>query len=118
MIARAEAYRSLQQSRVEMMRGYAETTECRRQFLLGYFGEQLAQPCGHCDNCDAGMAHEQRDADASPFPAQTAVEHAEWGPGIVMRVEDDRVVVLFDEVGYKTLALAAVLEHDLLGRRA
>jgi ATP-dependent DNA helicase RecQ len=34
-----------------------------------------------------------------------------------MRVEDDRLVVLFEEVGYKTLALAAVLEHDLLGRR-
>ena len=60
---------------------------------------------------------EQLDDDDSPFPAQTAVEHAEWGPGIVMRVEDDRVVVLFDEVGYKTLALAAVLEHDLLERR-
>ena len=28
-----------------------------------------------------------------------------------MRVEDDRIVVLFDEVGYKTLALAAVTEQ-------
>jgi ATP-dependent DNA helicase RecQ len=36
---------------------------------------------------------------------------------VVMRVEDDRVVVLFEEVGYKTLALAAVTEHDLLRRR-
>lgn len=106
------------QSRVEMMRGYAETTECRRQFLLGYFGEQLERPCGNCDNCTAGLAQQQPDEDGSPFPAQTAVEHAEWGPGIVMRVEDDRVVVLFDEVGYKTLALAAVLEHDLLERRS
>jgi ATP-dependent DNA helicase RecQ len=34
-----------------------------------------------------------------------------------MRVEDDRLVVLFEEVGYKTLALAAVLEHDLLSPR-
>ena len=53
----------------------------------------------------------------SPFPAQTPVQNAEWGPGLVMRVEDDRLVVLFEEVGYKTLALAAVLEHDLLERR-
>ncbi len=37
--------------------------------------------------------------------------------GIVMRVEDDRLVVLFDEVGYKTLALAAVTENGLLERR-
>ena len=34
-----------------------------------------------------------------------------------MRVEDDRIVVLFEEVGYKTLAVAAVLENDLLRAR-
>jgi ATP-dependent DNA helicase RecQ len=113
----AEHRERVDQSRVEMMRGYAETTKCRRQFLLGYFGEQLERPCGNCDNCDAGLSQQQFDADGSPFPAQTPVQHAEWGPGLVMRVEDDRLVVLFEEVGYKTLALAAVLEHDLLERR-
>ena len=39
------------------------------------------------------------------------------GAGVVMRVEDDRIVVLFDEVGYKTLGLAAVDENDLLRPR-
>jgi ATP-dependent DNA helicase RecQ len=34
-----------------------------------------------------------------------------------MRVEDDRLVVLFDEVGYKTLALKAVVNGQLLTRR-
>ncbi|WP_245177148.1 ATP-dependent DNA helicase RecQ [Geodermatophilus sp. DF01-2] len=115
----AEHHERVDQSRVEMMRGYAETTECRRQFLLGYFGEQLEQPCGNCDNCSAGLSQEQPGADAgdTPFPAQTPVQHAEWGPGVVMRVEDDRVVVLFEEVGYRTLGLAAVLDNDLLQRR-
>ena len=42
---------------------------------------------------------------------ETPVEHTEWGNGVVMRVEDDRITVLFDEVGYKTLALAAVLDQ-------
>jgi ATP-dependent DNA helicase RecQ len=112
----AEHHEQVDQSRVEMMRGYAETTECRRQFLLGYFGEQLEQPCGNCDNCEAGLSQEQPDHE-TPFPTQTPVRHTEWGPGVVMRVEDDRLVVLFEEVGYKTLALAAVLAHDLLERR-
>ena len=112
----AEQRERVDQSRVEMMRGYAETTDCRRQFLLGYFGEQLEQPCGNCDNCTAGTAHEhavEADGDV-PFPVGTAVRHTEWGAGAVMRVEDDRITVLFDEVGYKTLALAAVAAHDLL----
>jgi ATP-dependent DNA helicase RecQ len=116
----AEHHERVDQSRVEMMRGYAETTQCRRQFLLGYFGEQLDEPCGNCDNCSAGTAQEQQASgdDVVPFPVETPVEHSEWGPGIVMRVEDDRLVVLFEEVGYKTLALAAVTEHGLLRRRA
>ena len=28
-----------------------ETTRCRRQVLLGYFGEERAEPCGNCDVC-------------------------------------------------------------------
>jgi len=33
-----------------------ETGECRRRLLLGHFGEDLEQDCGHCDNCAAGEA--------------------------------------------------------------
>jgi ATP-dependent DNA helicase RecQ len=115
----AEHHERVDQSRVEMMRGYAETTQCRRQFLLGYFGEQLDEPCGNCDTCSSGTAYEQPTVDEAdtPFPVETPVEHAEWGAGVVMRVEDDRLVVLFDEVGYKTLALAAVTDNDLLRPR-
>jgi len=30
---------------------YAETSLCRAKVLLNYFGEQLHEPCGNCDNC-------------------------------------------------------------------
>ncbi|CDX25421.1 ATP-dependent DNA helicase [Mesorhizobium sp. ORS 3324] len=36
--------------RLDTLIGYCETAQCRRQVLLGYFGE-AAQPCGNCDNC-------------------------------------------------------------------
>jgi ATP-dependent DNA helicase RecQ len=110
----AEHHQRVDESRVEMMRGYADTTGCRRQYLLGYFGEQLQGPCGNCDNCTAGTAQEHAADDDHPFPVDSAVEHAEWGPGTVMRHEDDRVVVLFQTVGYKTLGLRAVVDNDLL----
>ena len=42
------------------------------------------------------------------------VAHERWGEGVVQRYDDDAVVVLFDEVGYKTLALDVVRERGLL----
>ena len=114
----AEHREKVDQSRVEMMRGYAETTRCRRQFLLGYFGEQLDDPCGNCDTCSSGSAAQvDVGADDVPFAVETPVEHREWGAGVVMRVDEDRLVVLFDEVGYKTLGIAAVTENALLRPR-
>ena len=122
----AEARQRVDQSRLTMMRAYAETDGCRRQFLLGYFGEELAEACGNCDACTDAARHHARDgADdggtpssggraAEPFPLQSAVVHKEWGPGLVMRHEDDVITVLFEQEGYKTLSRAAVVEHELL----
>ncbi len=38
-------------ARLNALLGLAEATACRRQVLLGYFGE-TATPCGNCDLCD------------------------------------------------------------------
>ena len=82
----AEARQRVDRSRIEMARGYAETDACRRQFLLGYFGEDLPEPCGNCDNCADGSAYEEDYDDGAaaaaggePFPLQAAVVHKEWG---------------------------------------
>ncbi len=37
--------------RLNALLGLAEAIACRRQVLLGYFGED-SQPCGNCDLCD------------------------------------------------------------------
>ena len=113
----AADHQRVEGSRVDMMRAFCETTGCRRQFLLAYFGETLPEPCGRCDTCDAGTARVSPDAAESPFPVGAAVEHTAWGAGQVMRYEGDRLVVLFEDVGYRTLALATVLERGLLHLR-
>jgi ATP-dependent DNA helicase RecQ len=33
------------------MEAFVETGECRKKFVLHYFGEDLPQNCGMCDNC-------------------------------------------------------------------
>ena len=38
-------------ARLNALLGLAEAMACRRQVLLGYFGE-AAEPCGNCDLCD------------------------------------------------------------------
>jgi len=112
----AEARRRVDDSRLEMMRAYAETAQCRRQFLLAYLGEDLPDPCGRCDTCWAGTAAERSaDDDAAPWSTGTTVQHPEFGAGTVMGYEgDDRVTVLFETHGYRTLSLDAVAEQDLL----
>jgi ATP-dependent DNA helicase RecQ len=114
VIAQAESHRSLDRSRVEMMRAYAETARCRTEFLAGYFGEELEHVCGHCDNCLAGTAQQHEDEADAPFPLQSSVQHEEFGRGTIMDVEADRITVLFEDVGYRTLDAAVVAEHGLL----
>jgi ATP-dependent DNA helicase RecQ len=108
-----EKRRSFDRSRVDMMRGYAETDGCRRAFILSYFGEPFEPPCGNCDNCLAGHGEPAAGVE-EPFPVGSRVAHAQWGEGVVQRYDADAVVVLFDEVGYKTLALDVVRERGLL----
>ena len=54
MIDRGEApdeQKRIEQQRLGTLLDYCETTQCRRQVLLRYFGEELTQRCGNCDTC-------------------------------------------------------------------
>ena len=37
--------------RLQVMERYCKTSECLRNYILSYFGEQPKHPCGHCGNC-------------------------------------------------------------------
>lgn len=105
----------IDESRLAMVRGFAETLRCRRQYLLEYFGDTATKPCGNCDTCESGSAYEHDDEDAtSDFRLDERVEHHEWGEGRVMSVEDDRITVFFESVGYKVLSRELVEEKGLL----
>ena len=47
----SEAYKQAQRQKLGALIGLCELPSCRRQSLLGYFGERQAEPCGNCDNC-------------------------------------------------------------------
>jgi ATP-dependent DNA helicase RecQ len=46
-----ESYKRIERQKIQSLLGFCEITSCRRQALLRYFGETLAQPCGNCDIC-------------------------------------------------------------------
>ncbi|MBI4972145.1 MAG: DNA helicase RecQ [Candidatus Omnitrophica bacterium] len=50
--------RQIARDQLMQMVRYAESTECRRRVLLGYFGEKFgnAEGCGACDNCSSPQA--------------------------------------------------------------
>lgn len=46
-----EQYKRLEKQKLDALLGFCETTLCRRQVLLNYFGETYHAPCQNCDNC-------------------------------------------------------------------
>ena len=71
--------RDPEQVRVELhklnsMVGYADGLTCRREALLGYFGEPYPPPCGNCDIC------------LDPPETYDATEHAQMALSCVYRL--------------------------------
>ena len=49
--ARSDDHLRREHKRLDALIGYCESAQCRRQVLLGYFGEESG-PCGNCDLCE------------------------------------------------------------------
>ncbi len=48
-----ELRKEMRKERLQRMREYADINGCRREHLLGYFGDGFRGPCNNCDNCQA-----------------------------------------------------------------
>lgn len=52
MITRSSTSRAIiEQHKFNSLLGFIETTECRRNVILSYFGEHRTEKCGNCDTC-------------------------------------------------------------------
>jgi len=118
-LASYETKKSYDQSKLAMMLQYAETTSCRRKFILNYFGEDYESAnCGACDNCLRAQTATILRGEApepgvlSGYRIADIVFHPKFGQGTVERAEKDLVTVLFPSVGYKTLLATAVSRNE------
>ncbi|WP_295387049.1 DNA helicase RecQ [uncultured Thiodictyon sp.] len=51
-----EQFKRVEMHKLNALLGFCETTHCRRQVMLNYFGETLPSPCGNCDTCLSPVA--------------------------------------------------------------
>ncbi|GGY54277.1 DNA helicase RecQ [Parvularcula lutaonensis] len=62
--------------KLDILSAYCEALTCRRNLLLGYFGEMRTEPCGKCDVCIDPPKTEDATADARLF-LEAAMETGE-----------------------------------------
>ncbi len=52
-------------ARLGLVLDLCQTRDCLTQHLVTYFGEEMAEPCGVCANCEAGLSDETRELPCS-----------------------------------------------------
>lgn len=132
MLLNWEERKSDDRARLDEVVRYVHTNLCRWYYLLRYFGEDLAEPCGLCDNCrkyqkstklaelrsqvkvepqyQTQAAQAQSHLNLGPSPLHLSnfnkgdhVQHSQWGIGEVMQKIGPNLRVFFPGVGEKTL---------------
>jgi ATP-dependent DNA helicase RecQ len=81
----SEEHKKRSHARLATLIGYCETAQCRRQILLGYFGEDAA-PCGNCDNCLDQSLRVDGAAEARMIFATIAQSGARFGAGHIVDI--------------------------------
>lgn len=117
MIAQSESAddrKRVERQKLESLLAYAEATDCRRQLLLGAFGETYPGPCGHCDNCVAPP--KTWDATVPAQKALSAVYRSgqRFGSGHVidiLRGEETQRVLSLDHHRLSTFGIGAEMDE-------
>lgn len=81
----ADEHKNVLHNKLDSLVDLCEQLDCRRQTLLKYFDEPLAEPCGNCDNCI--NPPEKIDASKEAQMALSAVYRTEQQFGIMYLID-------------------------------
>ncbi|MBO6577420.1 DNA helicase RecQ [Thalassospira sp.] len=103
-----EAQKRIESRKLDALVGLAETTRCRRQVILSYFGEDRHEPCGNCDTCLEPV--DTWDATQASRKALSAVYRTgqRFGPAHVIEVLMGRKTEKIRQNGHDTLSVYAI----------
>jgi ATP-dependent DNA helicase RecQ len=80
----------------------------------GPFATRESRPAEVSPSVPVQAAAAATTAGDEPYPLHSTVRHNSWGSGTVLGYAEDKMTVLFDAVGYKTLSVASVRKGNLL----
>ncbi|NIZ02173.1 DNA helicase RecQ [Thalassospira lucentensis] len=103
-----EAQKRIESRKLDALVGLAETTKCRRQVILSYFGEESHKPCGNCDTCLEPV--ETWDATDASRKALSAVYRTgqRFGPAHVIEVLIGRKTEKIRQNGHDKISVYAI----------
>ena len=103
-----EAQKRIESRKLDALVGLAETTKCRRQVILSYFGEDRHEPCGNCDTCLEPV--ETWDATEASRKALSAVYRTgqRFGPAHVIEVLIGRKTEKIRQNGHDNISVYAI----------
>ena len=70
--------------RLRVMENYCRTTECLRNYILRYFGENTGEPCNNCGNCNQAYTEYDMTDEARWVINCIAETHGRYGLTIVI----------------------------------
>lgn len=70
--------------RLRIMENYCRTTECLRNYILRYFGENTGEPCNNCGNCNQAYTEYDMTDEARWVINCIAETHGRYGLTIVI----------------------------------
>jgi ATP-dependent DNA helicase RecQ len=132
----SDEFKRIQRQKLDALVGIAEIATCRRRPLLAYFGEDMRNPCGNCDNCLTPPTTEDATVPAQKVLSAVYRTGERYGVGYVtdvllgkpeeriVRNGHDRLSVFgigkeLDTAGWRTLVrqliAAGLLELDVEG---
>ncbi|MCC9622958.1 DNA helicase RecQ [Thalassospira sp. MA62] len=103
-----DAQKRIESRKLDALVGLAETTKCRRQVILSYFGEDQHEPCGNCDTCLEPV--ETWDATEASRKALSAVYRTgqRFGPAHVIEVLMGRKTEKIRQNGHDKLSVHGI----------
>jgi ATP-dependent DNA helicase RecQ len=109
-----ENYKRIEGHKLDAMLGLCEITTCRRQAMLRYFGDEMGEPCGNCDNC---LTPPQTwDATEAAQKAISCVHRTGQRFGVkylvdVLLGKDDDRIIQFDHHRVSTFGIGTELDN-------